>query len=608
MTQFSILLSVTVLQMVQLSYSDYMGPTIHATATARSRQYPSVGGEPVRERRANGMMAARAVQAAMKRERSVDIDAEPLSSTDEEELAEKTPEPTPKSKRIYDGFKRADEEIRETQRSLEDEGRAAAKPKKGKGAGAKQARRKKVEDDPLELTIAHNEEQSKGAEDLSEDEARVASWEEERAAKRMKPSSSRTYHGFHAKNIHTSATNTTHKGFQPVPSILSPSRPGRNSVSGFQPPAELKSPSLDGSKIAGFIRPTVNDLPERRKTRSRIKDQEHTFRPPDDVLSPRSATANSSIKFKLPPDSTTSSAATTDHASTVFSHTDSPPLVRSGSVSSLSSVGSIASLLLTQEEKDELMKDDHDATETNPSNPNLLTAQCPLCATPVSSTLLEEFTIRHSQTARLPSRLQQKFCREHRAQTARDTWQHRGYPDIDWDQLANIRITRHLHAIRSILQNKTPSFYRDKLVDATQAGKGRRNLLKYLKEGVLDVVKYGYYGPRGAKVAAEAITLRLSRELVEGSKRDVVVRDAGAGGFVQAVLVPEMVGRWVAEDRGVRLEGEGWKEEVRRVLEESCEVGALVHEDEDRVVVAVGEGREGYGRGERYMIDLDEEG
>ena len=137
--------------------------------------------------------------------------------------------------------------------------------------------------------------------------------------------------------------------------------------------------------------------------------------------------------------------------------------------------------------------------------------------------------------------------------------------------------------MRSILYNKTPSFYRDRLVDAIQAGKGRRNLLKYLKEDVLDVVKYGYYGPRGAKVAAEAITLRLSKELKEVVKSDVVVTEPGAGGFVQAVLVPEMMGRWVAEDRGLRLEGEEWKVEARRVLEESCEVGGLVNEDEDRV-------------------------
>lgn len=296
-------------------------------------------------------------------------------------------------------------------------------------------------------------------------------------------------------------------------------------------------------------------------------------------------------------ESITSSTTTMDHAPTIFSHPDSPTLVRSRSASSLSSVDSIASLLLTQDEKDELMRDNN-APEPNST---LLTAECPLCCLPVSNADLEEFTIRFSRNSqtRLPSRLQQKFCRHHRAKTARETWQERGYPNIDWDRLASARITDHLPVMRSIIQNRKPSFYRDRLVEAStpqadsakaaggRRGCSRRTMLKYLKEGVLDVVRYGYYGPRGAKVAAESITLMLSAELVQAAATDVVVREAGAGGFVQAVLVPELVGRWIAEDRGWNLEEEAdWKDDVSRVLEESGEVGRLVNEDEDRVVMS----------------------
>ncbi len=247
---------------------------------------------------------------------------------------------------------------------------------------------------------------------------------------------------------------------------------------------------------------------------------------------------------------------------------------------------------MTQDEKDSLMRNDADP-QADPSDTNLQTTPCPLCSAPVSNLLLEEFTIRFSKNkSRLPSRLQQKFCREHRAQTAQDNWEERGYPTIDWQALATTRVTRHLPAMRAILNNKTPSFYRDKLVEAKKAGKGRKNLLKYHKEGVLDVAEYGYYGPRGGKVAAEALMLRLSRELAEVAQKDGLVREVAAVGFVQAVLVPELVGRWVAEDRGLRLEGEGWKEEVRVVLEESSEVGALVNDDEDRLVVAADTAKE----------------
>lgn len=274
------------------------------------------------------------------------------------------------------------------------------------------------------------------------------------------------------------------------------------------------------------------------------------------------------------------------------------------------------------------MKDDTDkhppnTTTITDTDSATLTAQCPLCSTPISNTILEEFTIRHTTNPktkpsqhqpRLPSRLQQKFCRDHRARSALETWQTRGYPVINWDQLANTRTTRHLPALRSILTNQTASPYRAQLAAAStttttlsttnQKSSSRRNLLKYLQDGLLDVVRYGYYGPRGAKVAAEAITSRLSADLLRGLQMDGLVRDAGVAGFVQAVLVPELLGRWVAEDRGLRLETGEWEEEVRDVLEESCEIGLLLNEDEDRVLVEGDAGGGGRGEGGSLVIDL----
>lgn len=84
--------------------------------------------------------------------------------------------------------------------------------------------------------------------------------------------------------------------------------------------------------------------------------------------------------------------------------------------------------------------------------------------------------------------------------------------------------------------------------------------------------------------------MRLSGELVQAARGDRVLREAGAGAYVQAVLVPELVGRWVGEDMGLLRNGKGEEEVVvRKVLEESSEIGRLVNEDEDRVVVVVPE-------------------
>ena len=453
------LVSVIVPQMVRLTYNNYAGPTLLQSIPASGRQYPLVKGGIQRETRRNFNKVARGAPAEMKRGKSVEIDAEPLSSEDEEEdEEERTPEPTPRTKRVHKGFNEIDEGIlakQEESKSIEE----GAKPDKGKSVGSRRSKRRKLANDPPEITFVHDQEkQEKDAEIVSEEEDKMTAWENEHANKKRRTQFKR-YHGSGSINIHASAPNVQRKdAFRPVPAIPSPPRPGRYAKSEFQAPDELKSPPLANRKTPNFFVPAEHDLPGRHKTRSKLKDEERVFKVPDDPEI-----------FKLPLDSTASSATTVDQPPTIFSHPDSPPRARSGSASSLSSVNSIASLLLTQDEKDSLMKNDADA---NPTDTNLLTAQCPLCSTPVSNALLEEFTIRHSKNkTRLPSRLQQKFCHAHRAQTARDTWQEWGYPTIDWDALATIRITRHLPAMRNILRHETPSFYRDKLVEPARAAR-----------------------------------------------------------------------------------------------------------------------------------------
>jgi len=101
----------------------------------------------------------------------------------------------------------------------------------------------------------------------------------------------------------------------------------------------------------------------------------------------------------------------------------------------------------------------------------------------------------------------------------------------------------------------------------------------------------GYYGSKGAGIMMEYLIEHFKRPLRRLAQDDkVVVAGGGVSGFVQRVLVPELVVRFVGEDMGV---GE---EEARRVVGESAEVGALLCEEEEEVVE--GEEEEGVGYGE----------
>lgn len=75
-----------------------------------------------------------------------------------------------------------------------------------------------------------------------------------------------------------------------------------------------------------------------------------------------------------------------------------------------------------------------------------------------------------------------------------------------------------------------------------------------------------------------------------------MVAGGGVSGFVQRVLVPELVCRLVGEDMGI---ADGDEDEVRRVVEEGVELGALLCEEEEEVVEGGEDGEEeGVGYGE----------
>ena len=83
------------------------------------------------------------------------------------------------------------------------------------------------------------------------------------------------------------------------------------------------------------------------------------------------------------------------------------------------------------------------------------------------------------------------------------------------------------------------------------------------------------------------ITTHMSEALKQELKRDKAVRAAGVGGYVNAVLVPELAVRLVMEDMDLADE-----QRARDVLSESSNVGILLNADDENVI-REGEGEEG---------------
>lgn len=203
-------------------------------------------------------------------------------------------------------------------------------------------------------------------------------------------------------------------------------------------------------------------------------------------------------------------------------------------------------------------------------------ASCPLCHERVDSLHLEKFNFGR----RLNFRDQQRFCHEHKVREARNIRRERHYPDIDWADLTNTQITKYIPVLRDILQRAIPSYYRDQLDAAMVEGTGsRKTLQRYLKEGVVDVAKHGYYGPKGARVVGHAITTHMATELNLELKNDKVARAAGVGGYVNAVLVPDLIVRLVMDD--MKLQDQA---QARNVLSESSGIGTLLNGDDEVLI------------------------
>ena len=244
-------------------------------------------------------------------------------------------------------------------------------------------------------------------------------------------------------------------------------------------------------------------------------------------------------------------------------------------------------------ELSELSEPDSDVEEIDVSTLGLplpqkyvATKNCDICGGSVPLVLKQEFEDRYTHGEALDYKWQQRFCRHHKSETAREVWTERGYPEIKWESLGR-RLQGHHDKLVAVLEGKTHSIYRDRLQKVMDSRETRSARTAYNKSADLGnddglEIKPGYYGPRGEKVMTEHILSEFSGKLRKLAINDALVAASGVAGgvsgFVQAVLVPEVAVLLVKEDMKVDVQG------ARKVLAESWELGELLNEEADERV------------------------
>lgn len=200
-------------------------------------------------------------------------------------------------------------------------------------------------------------------------------------------------------------------------------------------------------------------------------------------------------------------------------------------------------------------------------------AMCPMCHIHVDPAFLEEF--RDGAALRWKDKL--AFCKAHKTASATAQYNENAYPCIDWSVLES-RLAGFDGQLDSVIAGTQPSFYRNTLEDTFATGSRSRNALRNPAVAGQETTVPGYYGLRGAEVMARHITSAFAGRIRRLAARDSLIPRIGVAGFVQAVLVPELAVLLVKEDLKLT------EEEARVVLQESAELGKLVHAEEEQVV------------------------
>lgn len=133
-----------------------------------------------------------------------------------------------------------------------------------------------------------------------------------------------------------------------------------------------------------------------------------------------------------------------------------------------------------------------DTTEDTDKSP-----RCPICGEKIEQEFWDKFQddICHR---RLNLRLQERFCQAHKARTADDVWQDRGYPRIDWSSLQPRLCAHHAH-IHAILDGTYESPYYKQHAKLVSQMKGH-SAKSAASSGRFTGLRAGYYGTKGEKI------------------------------------------------------------------------------------------------------------
>jgi hypothetical protein len=124
-------------------------------------------------------------------------------------------------------------------------------------------------------------------------------------------------------------------------------------------------------------------------------------------------------------------------------------------------------------------------------------AECTICGRSVDLFLKQEFEDEFAPGKHMSYKWQQRFCRYHKQHEARQLWQERSYPDIDWDGLERRMMKYHSH-LESVMSGKHTSPFRDELEQRVKS-RAKTTMQAVNSEDAKGGAHVGYYGPRGEK-------------------------------------------------------------------------------------------------------------
>ena len=131
------------------------------------------------------------------------------------------------------------------------------------------------------------------------------------------------------------------------------------------------------------------------------------------------------------------------------------------------------------------------------AQPYTPTAECTICGRSVGLFLKQDFEDEFAPGKHMSYKWQQRFCRYHKQYEAKQLWQERGYPDIEWDSL-EMRMTKYHSHLESVLSGKHASSFRDELQQRVKS-RTKTAIQAVNSEEAKGGAHVGYYGPRGEK-------------------------------------------------------------------------------------------------------------